>query len=154
MAVAGVVPYGGYHKMLLCTLTGLNIRETTSDTVEDRKIIEDLCGLTGLAIVDLLKLLDIDSSLEARKALATELNCPPELMQDSAKMNVWLHKMVIAKIADGEIGVMVDHYPVISTVDFWDVRISRGEERYVYATSDGFFKVADNLVQILGTNRP
>lgn len=51
------------------------------------------------SIVDLLKLLDIDSSLEARKALATELNCPPELMQDSAKMNVWLHKMVIAKIA-------------------------------------------------------
>lgn len=57
--------------------------------------------------------------------------------------------LVVAKIADGEIGVMVDHYPVISTVDFWDVRISRGEERYVYATSDGFFKVADNLVQIL-----
>jgi len=44
---------------------------------------------------------------------------------------------------------MVDHYPVISTVDFWDVRITRGEERRVYATSDGFFKVADNLVQIL-----
>lgn len=51
------------------------------------------------SIVDLLKLLDIDSSLEARKALATELHCPPELMQDSAKMNVWLHKMVLAKIA-------------------------------------------------------
>ncbi|ABG04598.1 ATP synthase F1, epsilon subunit [Rubrobacter xylanophilus DSM 9941] len=57
--------------------------------------------------------------------------------------------LVVAKIADGEIGVMVDHYPVISTVDFWDVRITRGEERRVYATSDGFFKVADNLVQIL-----
>ena len=51
------------------------------------------------SIVDLLKLLDIDSSLEARKALATELHCPPELMQDSSKMNVWLHKMVLAKIA-------------------------------------------------------
>lgn len=51
------------------------------------------------SIVDLLKLLDIDSSLEARKALATELRCPPELMQDSAQMNVWLHKMVLAKIA-------------------------------------------------------
>ncbi|QYJ14907.1 ATP synthase epsilon chain, sodium ion specific [Rubrobacter xylanophilus DSM 9941] len=57
--------------------------------------------------------------------------------------------LVVAKIADGEIGVMVDHYPVISTVDFWDVRITRGDERHVYATSDGFFKVADNLVQIL-----
>lgn len=51
------------------------------------------------SIVDLLKLLDLDSSLEARKELATELRCPPELMQDSAKMNVWLHKMVLAKIA-------------------------------------------------------
>ncbi len=51
------------------------------------------------SIVDLLKLLDIDSSLEARKVLATELHCPPELMQDSATMNVWLHKMVLAKIA-------------------------------------------------------
>lgn len=51
------------------------------------------------SIVDLLKLLDIESSLEARKALATELHCPPELMNDSAQMNVWLHKMVLAKIA-------------------------------------------------------
>lgn len=51
------------------------------------------------SIVDLLKLLDLDSSLEARKELAVELHCPPELMQDSAKMNMWLHKMVIAKIA-------------------------------------------------------
>ena len=51
------------------------------------------------SIVDLLKLLDIDSSLEARKELATELGCPPALMQDSAKMNMWLHKAVLAKIA-------------------------------------------------------
>lgn len=51
------------------------------------------------SIVDLLKLLDIDASLDARKELAVELRCPPELMQDSAKMNVWLHKMVLAKIA-------------------------------------------------------
>lgn len=51
------------------------------------------------SIVDLLKLLDLDSSLEARKELAAELHCPAELMQDSAKMNVWLHKMVLAKIA-------------------------------------------------------
>jgi hypothetical protein len=51
------------------------------------------------SIVDLLKLLDIDSSFAARKALATELGCPAELMGDSAKMNVWLHKTVLAKIA-------------------------------------------------------
>ncbi len=51
------------------------------------------------SIVDLLKLLDIDSSYGARKELAAELNCPAELMGDSAKMNVWLHKTVLAQIA-------------------------------------------------------
>jgi len=51
------------------------------------------------SIVDLLKLLDIDSSFAARKELATELGCPAELMADSAKMNVWLHKTVLARIA-------------------------------------------------------
>ena len=50
-------------------------------------------------IVDLLKLLDIDSSFAARKELATELGCPAELMGDSAKMNIWLHKTVLARIA-------------------------------------------------------
>ena len=52
------------------------------------------------SIVDLLKLLEIDSSFAARKALATELHCPAELMADSAQMNMWLHKTVLRKIAD------------------------------------------------------
>jgi hypothetical protein len=51
------------------------------------------------SIVDLLKLLDIDSSFSARKELATELGCPADLMGDSAKMNIWLHKTVLARIA-------------------------------------------------------
>ncbi|WP_193074245.1 DUF3597 domain-containing protein [Pseudomonas sp. FME51] len=51
------------------------------------------------SIVDLLKLLDIDSSLAARKELAAELGCPAELMGDSAQMNMWLHKEVLKKIA-------------------------------------------------------
>jgi len=51
------------------------------------------------SIVDLLKLLDLDSSLAARKELATELGCPADLMGDSAQMNVWLHKNVLAHIA-------------------------------------------------------
>ena len=51
------------------------------------------------SIVDLLKLLDIDSSFAARKELATELGCPADLMGDSAKMNMWLHKTVLAQIA-------------------------------------------------------
>ena len=51
------------------------------------------------SIVDLMKLLDIDSSLTARKALATELACPAGLMSDSAQMNMWLHKTVLAQLA-------------------------------------------------------
>ncbi len=53
-----------------------------------------------VSIVDLLKLLDIDSSFGARKELAVELGCPADLMGDSAKMNMWLHKAVLKKIAD------------------------------------------------------
>jgi hypothetical protein len=52
------------------------------------------------SIVDLLKLLELDSSFGARKELATELGCPANLMQDSAQMNMWLHKTVLQKIAD------------------------------------------------------
>ena len=57
--------------------------------------------------------------------------------------------LVVARIADGEIGVLVDHAPVVSTVEFGDVRITQGDEKHIYATSDGFFKVSENLVQIL-----
>lgn len=52
------------------------------------------------SIVDLLKLLDIDSSFAARKEMAIELSCPADLMGDSAKMNIWLHKTVLVKIAE------------------------------------------------------
>ncbi len=54
-----------------------------------------------VSIVDLLKLLGMDSSLTARKELATELGCPTDLMGgDYAKMNIWLHKTVLQKIAE------------------------------------------------------
>lgn len=53
-----------------------------------------------VSIVDLMKLLGLDSSFAARKELATELDCPAELMGDSARMNVWLHKTVLKKIAE------------------------------------------------------
>ncbi len=52
------------------------------------------------SIVDLLKLLGLDSSLAARKELAAELGCPAEKMGDSAQMNMWLHKTVLQKLAD------------------------------------------------------
>ena len=50
------------------------------------------------SIVDLLKALDIDSSLAARKELAKELKYDGDT-NDSAKMNIWLHKQVISKLA-------------------------------------------------------
>src|SRR5262249_21063773 len=52
------------------------------------------------SIVDLLKLLGLDSSLESRKELATDLGCPAEKMRDSAQMNMWLHKAVLQKLAE------------------------------------------------------
>lgn len=67
------------------------------------KQLEKLAEGSGLnwkvSIVDLLKILGIDSSREARNELATELGCPEDLMKDSAKMNVWLHKEVLRQIA-------------------------------------------------------
>jgi hypothetical protein len=53
-----------------------------------------------VSIVDLLKLLDLESSFAARKELATELGCPASKMGDSAQMNMWLHKAVLQKLAD------------------------------------------------------
>ncbi|WP_367873295.1 DUF3597 domain-containing protein [Luteolibacter sp. Populi] len=50
------------------------------------------------SIVDLMKLVGMDSSLSARKELAKELNYPGDT-GDSAKMNVWLHKEVLRQLA-------------------------------------------------------
>jgi Domain of unknown function (DUF3597) len=51
------------------------------------------------SIVDLMKLLKLDSSLKSRKELATELKYTGD-MGDSASMNVWLHKQVMTKLAE------------------------------------------------------
>jgi hypothetical protein len=75
-------------------------------------VVDVMANLEGMAaanpqklnwktsIVDLMKLLDLDSSLASRKELATELGCPADKMGDSAQMNVWLHKTVLQKLAD------------------------------------------------------
>jgi hypothetical protein len=51
------------------------------------------------SIVDLMKLLNLDSSLAARKELADELHYSGD-KNDSATMNIWLHKQVMAKLAE------------------------------------------------------
>lgn len=53
-----------------------------------------------VSIVDLLKLLGLDSSAAAIKELAVELHCPESEMGDSYKRNVWLHKTLLQKIAE------------------------------------------------------
>jgi Domain of unknown function (DUF3597) len=50
------------------------------------------------SIVDLMKALDIDSSLTARKELTKELGYTGD-SNDSASMNIWLHKQVMIKLA-------------------------------------------------------
>jgi Domain of unknown function (DUF3597) len=51
------------------------------------------------SIVDLMKLLDLDSSLLARKQLAQELHYTGDT-DDTAAMNIWLHKQVMRKLAE------------------------------------------------------
>jgi hypothetical protein len=68
------------------------------------KMLEQKAKGTGLnwkqSISDLLFLLEIDNSREARTELAKELGAPADVMSDSARMNTWLHKTVLRKIAD------------------------------------------------------
>jgi hypothetical protein len=58
------------------------------------------------SIVDLMKLLKLDSSLSARKQLAQELGYKGALT-GSAEMNIWLHKQVMTKLAESG-GVVPD----------------------------------------------
>jgi hypothetical protein len=51
------------------------------------------------SIVDLMKVINLDSSLAARKQLTLELNYTGD-MNDSASMNIWLHKQVVVKLAE------------------------------------------------------
>ena len=85
--------------------------EPTSAPAAEIAMVDIVTKLEGLAassaeklnwkvsIVDLLKLLGLDSSLTARKELAAELGCPAQAMGDSAQMNTWLHKTVLQKLA-------------------------------------------------------
>jgi hypothetical protein len=53
-----------------------------------------------VSINDLLMMLGFEHSYEYRKKLAIELGCPEDQLSDSARMNVWLHKTVLQKIAE------------------------------------------------------
>lgn len=70
--------------------------------VDIESVVSKMPGAASLnwktSIVDLLKVLGLDSSLEARKQLAHELGYGGNT-QDSAAMNIWLHQEVVAKLA-------------------------------------------------------
>jgi hypothetical protein len=74
-------------------------------TVDVTAILDDLAAKNSekldwrRSIVDLMKLVGMDSSVAERKELAKELNYTGDT-SDSAKMNVWLHKEVIRKISE------------------------------------------------------
>ena len=74
-------------------------------SVDVEAILTDLTGKAGQkldwrhSIVDLMKLLNLDSSLAARKELAAELHYTGDT-SDSAAMNIWLHKQVMTKLAE------------------------------------------------------
>jgi hypothetical protein len=74
-------------------------------TVDVTAILDDLAAKNSekldwrRSIVDLMKLVDMDSSLASRKELAKDLNYTGDT-SDSAKMNTWLHKEVIRKISE------------------------------------------------------
>jgi hypothetical protein len=75
-----------------------------AQTVDVAAIVDKAATASGeklawrTSIVDLMKALKIDSSLSARKELAKELGYTGDT-NDSASMNVWLHKQVMAKLA-------------------------------------------------------
>ena len=75
-----------------------------AQTVDVAAIVDKAAAAKGeklawrTSIVDLMKALDLDSRLSARKQLAKELNYPGNT-KDSAKMNVWLHKQIMMKLA-------------------------------------------------------
>lgn len=73
--------------------------ETDVEAVLDGMAAKEVQKLNWqTSIVDLMKLLDIDSSLQSRKELAKELNYSGDT-SDSASMNIWLHKQVMKQLA-------------------------------------------------------
>jgi hypothetical protein len=80
-------------------------RAPSGQGVDVDAVLRDMAAKSGQkldyrrSIVDLMKLLGLDSSLNARKELAKELHYTGD-MNDSAAMNVWLHKQVMRKLAE------------------------------------------------------
>lgn len=85
--------------------TGKPVTATPAAAIDVAAILDAAVKSSGQkldwkhSIVDLMKALDLDSSLSARKELAAELNYTGD-MSDSGKMNVWLHKALMKALAE------------------------------------------------------
>jgi hypothetical protein len=85
--------------------SALPATKSPQPTVDVNVVLNELAAKSSekldwrTSIVDLLKLVGMDSSLAARKELAAELKYPGD-QSDSAKMNVWLHKQVLIKLSE------------------------------------------------------
>jgi hypothetical protein len=85
--------------------TGKPVTAASAATVDVAAILDAAVKSSGQkldwkhSIVDLMKALDLDSSLSARKELAAELNYTGDT-GDSAKMNIWLHKALMKALAE------------------------------------------------------
>jgi hypothetical protein len=81
------------------------VKPTATETVDVEVVLEALSAKSSqklnwrTSIVDLMKLVGLDPSLQHRKELAAELGYSGD-MNDSAAMNIWLHKAVMRKLAE------------------------------------------------------
>jgi hypothetical protein len=105
-ATAGATPAGGSAGTTAPAQTAAPVTPSPAAApVDVEALLNDMAARNGqklnwrTSIVDLMKLLDLDSSLAARKSLAQELNYSGD-MNDSASMNIWLHKQVMRKLAE------------------------------------------------------
>ena len=97
-------PAGGVAAGTASTPASSSTSPAATQSVDVAAIVDKAAAAKGeklqwrTSIVDLMKALDIDSSLTARKELAKELGYTGD-SNDSASMNIWLHKQVMAKLA-------------------------------------------------------
>jgi hypothetical protein len=102
-AAGGAAPAGGPPPAATAA-AGSSAPAAPAQSVDVAPILDKAVAAKGeklewrTSIVDLLKALDIDSSFSARKELAKELGFTGD-SNDSASMNIWLHKQVMTKLA-------------------------------------------------------
>jgi hypothetical protein len=103
-AAGSAAPSGGQASSSASSASTVST-SATSGPVDVEAVLTGMASKAGQtldwrhSIVDLMKLLGLDSSLSARKELAQELGYSGDT-NDSASMNIWLHKQVMQKLAE------------------------------------------------------